>query len=87
MKNEIILLGIKRFTSKEGKAFAVLEVSTPFSDREQKLGCVGSRVEEIFLPDSLHGKSESLAVGSPLGIDYEVINGRAYVDDVYTLKK
>lgn len=44
MKNEKILLGIKKFTSKAGKDFAVLQIAEPFTEREAISGCVGSRV-------------------------------------------
>lgn len=86
MKNATILLGVKKFTSKDGRNFCILETSVPFSDREIQNGCRGSRVEEVFLPDRLHGKADSLTVGGQIAFDYSVTGGRAYVDDVYDVK-
>lgn len=86
MKNATICLGVKKFTSKDGRNFCVLETSAPFSDREIQNGCKGSRVEEIFLPDHLHGKADGLTIGGQIAFDYTVVSGRAYVDDVYDVK-
>lgn len=86
MKNATICLGVKKFTSKDGRNFCVLETSVPFSDREIQNGCKGSRVEEIFLPDHLHGKVDGLTIGGQIAFDYTVVSGRAYVDDVYDVK-
>ena len=86
MKNATILLGVKKFTSKDGRNFCILETSVPFSDREVQNGCRGSRVEEVFLPDELHAKSDALTVGGQIAFDYQVVSGRAYVDDVYDVK-
>lgn len=87
MKNATICLGVKKFTSKDGRNFCVLETSAPFSDREIQNGCKGSRVEEIFLPDHLHGKADGLTIGGQIAFDYTVVSGRAYVDDVYNVKE
>jgi hypothetical protein len=86
MKNATICLGVKKFTSKDGRNFCILETSAPFSDREIANGCKGSRVEEIFLPEHLHNKADTLTVGGQIAFDYTVVSGRAYVDDVYDVK-
>lgn len=86
MKNATTLLGIKKFASKDGRNFCVLETSAPFSDREVQNGSKGSRVEEVFLPEHLHDKADSLTVGGQISFDYQVMGGRAYVDDVYDVK-
>lgn len=86
MKNATTLLGVKKFTSKDGRNFCVLETSAPFSEHEIQNGCAGSRVEEVFLPEILHGKVDSLTVGGQIAFDYSVVGGRAYVDDVYDVK-
>lgn len=87
MKNATTLLGVKKFTSKDGRNFCILETSAPFSDREAQYGSRGSRVQEVFLPDHLHGKADSLTVGGQIAFDYSVTGGRAYVDDVFNVKE
>lgn len=86
MKNATICLGVKKFTSKDGRNFCILETSAPFSDREVQNGCKGSRVEEIFLPEHLFNKADTLTIGGQIAFDYTVVSGRAYVDDVYDVK-
>lgn len=86
MKNEKILLGIKKFTSKDGKDFAILQISEPFTDRETVSGCVGSRVSEIFCPDDLRSQADSLIIGKPIDLVYDVVGGRAYLVGFSSIK-
>lgn len=86
MKNEKILLGIKKFTSKAGKDFAVLQIAEPFVQREVDSGCVGSRVSEIFCPDDLRSQVDTLVIGKPIDLVYDVVGGRAYLVGFSSIK-
>ena len=86
MKNAKIMLGIKKFTSKAGKDFAVLQIAEPFTDREAVSGCVGSRGSEIFCPDDLRSQADSLVIGKPIDLVYDVVGGRAYLVGFSSIK-
>lgn len=86
MKNNQTLVGVKRFISKKGKEYAVLQTTVPFNDREIESGCTGIKVEEIFVPDGLMIRLDSLSINKPIHFDYEIVGNRAYVADFYTDK-
>lgn len=77
--NGTTLVGIKRFVSKENKAYATLEVVSPFRQEEVVNGCVGSRCEEIFVNETLQPQLASLEVGKPINLDYDIVAGRAHL--------
>ena len=79
MKNGTILIGVKRFLSKEGKEYCVLQLSKPFSENQTKSGCFGSQVEEKFIPETLFEKASSLVPGKQIYIAYDVVGNRAYI--------
>lgn len=46
------LLGYKKFESKkDGKQYCIANVCYEYTDKEVDNGCIGSRCEEVFLPD------------------------------------
>lgn len=80
-KNDVILVGVKRFVSKAGKEYAVLQTTAPFNLREQIAGSVGCKVEETFVPETLLNKVDSLKINAPIKFDYEVVGRNAYIVD------
>lgn len=82
-KQKHTLLGVKHFTSKKGKEYAVLQITAPFTQYETNAGSVGVKVEEKFVPDNLLDKASSLTVNKPIAFDYDVSGGRAYVLDFH----
>ena len=77
--NGTTLVGIKRFISKENKAYATLEVTSPFRAEDVANGCVGYRCEEIFVNEALQPQLASLEVGKPINLDYDIVAGRAHL--------
>lgn len=73
------LLGIGKLTSKAGKLFTIFHVSSPFAQRDLLKGCVGDKVEAIFLPDELVAFVDYSMVGKDIELDFEVNNGKAYL--------
>lgn len=82
--NTVTLVGVKKFKSKKGKDYAILQTTTPFNQREEYAGCVGLKIEEIFVPDQLLEKVSTLKIGKPVHFDYEISGTRAYVADFYS---
>lgn len=80
------LVGIKKFLSKEGKPYATLQLMTPFRDEEIANGCTGSKVEEVFVAENLLASLNTLEVGKPVHLDYDVFGGRAYLVGFATVK-
>lgn len=83
-----VLLGIKRFKSKKGVDFVVLQISKPFNVYEVNNGSEGRAVEEVWInePD-LQAKVSDLKLDKPISIDYDVNNGRPIVVGFKTLDK
>ena len=81
------LVGVRRFVSKKGQKFAVLQLNSPFSQRELTNGCAGTRVQEQFVPENLYDKVDTLVLGKPISFTYDVDGGRAYVVDFATKEK
>lgn len=86
MKENTILLGVKKFTSKEGKDYAILNVSMPFTQSETNSGSIGMNTDQKFVPSELLPKVNDLEVNKPIHFDYNVIGKNAYVADFYTVK-
>lgn len=83
-----VLLGIKRFMSKKGENYVVLQISKPFNNYEVGNGSEGRAVEEVWVnnPD-LQAEASSLKLGKPIAIDYDVSNGRPFVIGFKSLDK
>lgn len=79
MNGKKILKGVKRFKSKKGSEYVVLQLVVPFSDNMVMNGCLGMAVEEVFVPDNLWSSIPSLAIDKPISLQYDVVGGRAYL--------
>lgn len=79
MSGKKILKGVKRFKSKKGVDFAVLQLVVPFSDNMAINGSIGMAVEEVFVPDNLMASINTLAIDKPINLEYDVVGGRAYL--------
>lgn len=73
------LVGFKHFTSKKGANFCVANVVTEYSAREITIDCVGSKVEEIFLPADQLTYLIPSDIGKEVRLEYEISGGRAYL--------
>lgn len=82
------LVGFKRFNSKDGKKrYCVAEVVSEFSQRENSNGSVGSKAEEIFLPEEKVDYLNASHIGKEIKFEYELSGGRAYIVDVSIISK
>ncbi len=79
--SKVMLIGVKRFVSKQGKEFAILQTTVPFSPNELKGGSFGLRVQEDFVPEPLLSKVDSLEVNKPIIYEYNIVGNRAYISD------
>lgn len=88
MANKIqkTLVGVKRFVSKKGKEYAILQLTTPFTSNEVSNGSTGLKIEEQFVPDELLNKVSDLVLNKPVGFAYDVVGNRAYVTDFWSEK-
>ena len=77
------LVGYKIITSKKsGKDFCVASVVQDVSERENESGCIGKKVDEIFLPEAQLDLLTPSDIGKELLLDYELSGGRAYLVNV-----
>ena len=81
MENKKIL-GYRRFVSKKGVAFCIVTLACPYTDREIEGGSCGTKVEDIWLPEHLHNMINPQVIGKVAVVDYYVMNGRAYINDL-----
>ena len=79
------LIGYRKFTSKKNVEYCVASVEMACSQRDVANGYVGSKVDEVFLPEvDLLTPND---IGKEVEIVYSISGGRAYVDDFRVLKK
>ena len=82
------LVGYKRFNSKDGKKrYCVAEVVSEFSKHEISTGSVGSKAEEVFLPEDKVDYLNPSHIGKEIKFEYELSGGRAYIVDVSVIGK
>ena len=82
------LVGYKRFVSKKnGKEFCVANVVGEYGAREKANGCVGEKIEEIFLPEEKVSFLQPSHIGKEIKLEYELSGGRAYIVDFEILGK
>lgn len=79
------LVGYKRFKAKNGKDYCVACVVSDFS--ANAIGCVGQKVEEVFMPDEMFEYLQPQHVGKEIKFDYEVSGNRAYLTGVKVVGK
>lgn len=80
------LLGYRKFKAKNGKEYCVANVTSSYGEREKNSGCVGAKVEEVFLPEERTHFLTPADVGKEIKLDYEISNGRAYIVDIAVVK-
>lgn len=82
------LVGFKKFVSKKnGKEYCVANVVRDYEQREISNGCIGQKVEEIFLPEEKTNYLRPEHIGKELQFSYEISAGRAYIVDVEVVSK
>lgn len=82
------LVGYKRFVSKKnGKEFCVANVVSEYGARDKSNGCIGEKVEEIFLPEEKVIFLQPSHIGKEIKLEYELSGGRAYIVDFEILGK
>ena len=83
-----VLVGFKRFNGKkDGKCYCVAEVVSDYSVREKTNGCVGRKVEEIFLPEEKVEYLNESHLGKEVKLEYELSGSRAYLVDFEVVGK
>lgn len=82
------LVGFKRFVAKKnGKEYCVANVISEYSGREKANGCIGEKVEEIFLPEELTNLLQPGHVGKDVKMEYELSGNRAYLVNLEIVNK
>lgn len=76
---EKTLLGYRRFKSKAGRDCCMMNISTPCTERDNQRGAYGVNVENVFVPDDYYNYLEPGDVGKPITLNYDIVNGRAYL--------
>ena len=74
------VLGFSKFTSKKGNYCVVLDVSSPYGDRQRENGACGERAEQLFIPKEYHDKVVPAIIGKEISLIYSISGGRAYLD-------
>lgn len=72
-----ILLGVKKFTSKDGQRYEIMTLASDPTDDEYLNGSFGKLTEEIFVPAPMHNRLNMDDLGKEIALDYEVTRGRA----------
>ncbi|MCM1191053.1 MAG: hypothetical protein NC123_04365 [Butyrivibrio sp.] len=83
MSKEKTLLGYRRFTSKSNKPCCVAVVGTVCDSNDNSRGSFGMSAEDVFLPSEMYSYLEPGDIGKPVTLNYNVSNGRAYINDFY----
>lgn len=78
-----VLVGYKKFVSKKnGNEYCVANVLSEFSEREKSNGCVGKKIEEVFLPKEQVDYLTPDMINKEISMEYELSGGRAYLVNV-----
>lgn len=81
MSKERTLLGFRRFTSKKNTPCCIATVATRCDANDNQHGSFGMSAEDIFLPQELYSYLDVADIGKPVTVNYNVISGRAFVND------
>lgn len=81
MSKEKKLLGYRRFTSKKNVPLCIATVGTKCDAKDNERGSFGLTAEDVFLPQELYGYLEITDIGKPVTLNYNVIGGRAFIND------
>lgn len=78
------ILGIKKFTSKDGKKCCMVFVEDDFSmfDKGNAEICVGKKTDVVWVPEAIAHKLSDKAVGKKLVVTSTISRGKAYINDI-----
>ena len=78
------LLGYRKFAGKKdaSKRYCVATIASELTERDRESGCVGLKVEDVFMPDEFVDYLQPAHLGKDIFIDYHISNGKAYVRNV-----
>lgn len=79
------LVGFKKFKSKNGNDLCVACLVGDFTARDIQNGSFGSNVEQVFLPDTQFNYLTSKDIGKEVELNYDVVNGRAYLSEIVVI--
>lgn len=81
------LIGFKRFTSKKNIPTCIATVCTKCDASDNERGAFGCSAEDVFLPSEMYSYLEIEDIGREVTLNYNVINGRAYINDFIVHRK
>lgn len=78
------VLGIKKFTSKNGKKMCMLFVESPFStfDRSNAELIAGNKTDTEWIDEEVAKKVDASLVGKNITLVKEISGNRAYITDI-----
>ena len=76
------IIGYRKFKSKKGDEFCIVQASEPYSRREEQYGACGEKVEDIFIPQDFHNLIDEFCIGKTLVLTYTIQGGKAYIESV-----
>lgn len=78
------ILGIKKFTSKDGKKCCMVFVEDDFSmfDKGNAEICVGKKTDVVWVPEAIAHKLNDKDVGKNLVVTSTISRGKAYINDI-----
>ena len=78
------IIGVKKFTSKEGKAYCIVSVVREYSEQEKAFSsvCEGMTVDNVWLPANCVDKVTVKDIGKKLVLEGTYVNRKMYISDV-----
>ncbi len=78
------IVGIKKFTSKDGKKCCMVFVEDDFSmfDKGNAEICAGKKVDVVWVPETIAHKVSDKDVGKNLVVNSTISRGKAYINDI-----
>lgn len=78
------ILGIKKFTSKDGKKCCMVFVEDDFSmfDKGNAEICAGKKTDVVWVPEAISHKLSDKDVGKNLVVTSTISRGKAYINDI-----
>lgn len=80
--DECIVIGYRKFKSKNGVNCCIVGFVTAFNDRDLRFGAKGYKYQEQFVPDSYHDLFNADVIGKNIRVNYEINGERAYVKSI-----
>lgn len=73
------IVGYRKWKSEKG-SFCIVNVESPYSDREKNYGAVGNSIKEEWIPVDFQDLIQPSCVGRQIALTYEPgANNRAYI--------